>query len=101
MYYCEFCQKDLCAKCTIEEAHEEEYIRNTDVVTCYQIHKYNKNYDMQRPDMDKDDLITENISCNEDLNGVNYCECGNLTKYTILNVMIVEKYSVKVVSTVQ
>ena len=33
-FFCEFCGENFCAKCTVKEAHDENYITTTDVLGC-------------------------------------------------------------------
>ena len=40
-YFCEFCGENFCAKCTVKEAHDENYITTTDVLGCKEIHQSN------------------------------------------------------------
>ena len=38
-YFCEFCDENFCAKCTVKEAHDENYIKTTNVISCKDIYQ--------------------------------------------------------------
>ena len=72
LYYCNFCEKNFCSKCTLEEAHDENYMATTDITQCKQIHekmKDNENtteeFDMSIDNTDEDNTKVENSKCNE------------------------------------
>ena len=68
LYYCNYCERNFCANCTIKEAHDKSYSKSTQINNCKQIHKSTELAD------DKND---ENI--NDDLDAsmeAHHCQCG-------------------------
>ena len=75
LYYCEFCGKDLCNKCTNEEAHDAKAFMNRSKLSCKDIHiiedKLNRS--------EKSEYL-ERCQCGKTCLKEN-CECENCGKY--------------------
>ena len=59
LYYCEFCDKNFCSNCTLEEAHDKNYTVSAEIGGCNQIHtKIDTDDEPDEVDMSMDDRDT-------------------------------------------
>ena len=75
MYFCEFCRKDFCLKCTKEEAHEKDYAKNKNIIDYIQIHNDKTNEQNESKEEESEMLIDE-----DKLNEIQNCDCGKPNK---------------------
>ena len=84
LYYCEFCERNFCVKCTLNEAHEENYMETIDLHECKQIHitgddvhekLVDSNMDIEQ--MDAEGVVDISIV---NSNEIQNCQCGRERK---------------------
>jgi hypothetical protein len=79
-YYCEFCEINLCVNCTVEEAHEENYMETVNVHKCKQIHRSGDDEHDDKPinsNIDIEEMDTEDVVVGIDkANEIQNCQCG-------------------------
>ena len=89
-YFCEFCCSNFCTNCTLREAHDENYDKITNIISCKQIHLQTQNtndieddeeVDMVTvDDVDEKSVTVEKCVCERSSSKENF-KCDDCEKY--------------------
>ena len=100
-YYCEFCGKNFCSKCTLKQAHEEYYSKFTQIVGCEQIHiSTDENQEPGHDSIMNVDDVEVIVEVDKQDN-TEYCQCGKSNHIENFKCIDCEKSSVRIVQLVQ
>ena len=98
-YFCEFCCTNFCTNCTLREAHDENYDKITNIISCKQIHLQTQNTNEIEDDEEVDMVTVDHVD--EKSVTVENVYVKDHPARKILNVMIVRNIFAKTVLLVQ